>query len=101
MQILIIKDSATTVPKEVRDIAEAKQYQEIGFSVTVVTEDGNIPLEQHPDYAGSDDQSGGEGTGKPSDGLTTAQIKAALDAKGIAYDSKAKKSELAALLDAE
>jgi hypothetical protein len=38
-------------------------------------------------------------TGKASDGLTVGQLKAALDAAGIAYPADAKKPALAALLD--
>lgn len=37
---------------------------------------------------------------EPSKGLKVEELKAALDAKGIAYDANAKKDALAALLDA-
>lgn len=40
MQILITKDSATVVSKEVTSLEEAKQYADNGFHVDVVVEDG-------------------------------------------------------------
>lgn len=47
------------------------------------------------------DGAGGEGDGKPSDGLTVAQLKEALEAKKVAIpDGVTLKADLAALLDA-
>lgn len=40
-----------------------------------------------------------ESNGNPSDGLKVEELKAALEAKGIAYTADAKKADLAALLD--
>ena len=56
-----------------------------------VREDGTLVED------GESVQSGTEGSS--SAGLTVAEIKAALDAKGIAYPSTAKKAELQKLLD--
>lgn len=39
------------------------------------------------------------GTAKPSEGLSAAELKAALDAKGIDYKASASKADLAAQLD--
>lgn len=39
-------------------------------------------------------------TGKPSDGLTVDELKAALTARDVPFDTSAKKADLAALLDA-
>jgi hypothetical protein len=44
MHILIEKDSATKVPREVKDLEEAKSFQDMGFMVQVQTEDGMVPL---------------------------------------------------------
>lgn len=53
---------------------------------------------------GADGDGGGTDTGgqgaHASDGLTVAELKAALEAKGIAFDAAAKKADLQALLDA-
>ena len=46
----------------------------------------------------SDDAAGA--VGKPTDGLKVEELKAALEAKGIAIPDGAKKADLAALLDA-
>ena len=40
MLILIERDSATKVPKEVKDLDEAQAYAAQGFSVHVVGDDG-------------------------------------------------------------
>lgn len=54
--------------------------------------------------APGDDQQGVLGDSKPdakpSEGLTVAQLKDALAAKGVEFDPAAKKADLAALLDA-
>lgn len=44
MHILIEKDSATKVPREVKDLEEAKSYQDMGFMVQVQTDEGMVPL---------------------------------------------------------
>lgn len=52
--------------------------------------------------AGTEDTGAGAGAGgsaKPSEGLTVPQLKAALEAKGVAIPEGAKKPDLVALLD--
>jgi hypothetical protein len=49
MHILIIKDGATKIPREVADLAEARGIQAQGFSVLVVVDDGEVPLEKIAD----------------------------------------------------
>lgn len=55
--------------------------------------------------AGTEDTGGGAGAAgaggsvKPSEGLTVPQLKAALEAKGVAIPEGAKKPDLVALLD--
>ena len=44
MLILIEKDSATKIAKEVANDDEAQGYVEQGFHVLRVTEDGNVPF---------------------------------------------------------
>lgn len=39
MQILIQKDGATVIPKEVADAAEAQAYRDRGFGVQIVGEE--------------------------------------------------------------
>lgn len=59
-------------------------------------EAAGIKLDAAP--AGNDDDS--KTDAKPSEGLSTAQLKEALTAKGINIPEGAKKADLAALLDA-
>jgi hypothetical protein len=42
MQILIEKDAATKVPKEVADVAEARSFVAQGFVVHQVNDDGSL-----------------------------------------------------------
>jgi hypothetical protein len=42
MQILIQKDGATVIPKEVADAAEAQVYRDRGFGVQIVGENGDV-----------------------------------------------------------
>lgn len=49
MHILIVKDSATKVPREVKDIDEARAFALQGFPVLVIGEDGTeSPLGAEP-----------------------------------------------------
>lgn len=46
MLILIHKDSATKVPREVKDLEEAQSFALQGFPVSVVADGGEISLEE-------------------------------------------------------
>ncbi len=50
MRILIVKDAATRIPREVADRAEALSIQEQGFTVLEIGDDGVArPLAAEPD----------------------------------------------------
>lgn len=71
MHILIIKDSATKVPREVKDMDEARAFASQGFPVEIVNDDGSTsplpPESAAPDSAvpqGADDGQAQEGRGQ-------------------------------------
>lgn len=98
MLILIEKDSATKVPREVRDISEAQVFADQGYPVYVVNADNtNTPL---ADFVAALESEEVAPAGLPSDGLTVAELKEALEKKGVKVPTDAKKADLAALFDA-
>lgn len=47
MDILVIKDSATKVPKQVETLDEARQFVATGFEVHVIVDGASVPLEAY------------------------------------------------------
>lgn len=51
IRILVTKDGATVVPKEVESLDDAKTFLEAGFHVDVETDAGRVPLPDAIAYA--------------------------------------------------
>lgn len=54
LKILIERDAATRVPKEVDDLAAARVYESMGFAVHLQNEDGSVsplPADAAPEVA--------------------------------------------------
>ena len=47
IRLLITKDGATVVPRDVNDLEEARFIRGQGFHVDVETADGKVPLDQY------------------------------------------------------
>ncbi len=85
------------VASSIEQIAELNRYK-----LAVTISDGAIPAETDGDASGegADGEGGKTVVKKPSEGLSYDQLKDALKAKGIEFQANAKKTDLAALLDA-